>query len=361
MTRWIAFAAYACALAGLVPYAGGERAWAQEAPETRPSGRALELGRRADELCVRGDAHGLFLLFDARMREAVPEERMAQILKDTLAYGSIGARIREEVTRYQDYDVYSAVHPWGDRQIQIQVSFDAGGRIAGLFLRPAGPLPPDPKAAYRTKAALRLPFRGTWYVFWGGDTLQQNYHVNARDQRHAYDFLIVKQGSTHRGDGKRNQDYYAWGQPVLAPASGTVVEAVDGVPDNTPGIMNPQQLYGNHVVLDLGNGEYAVLCHFMKGTIRVRRGARVRAGQVLGLCGNSGNSSEPHIHFHLQDRAELGAGAIGLPAPFTRYRAGGRLVVRGTPVRGQMVANAGSGGAKPIRRPSPGKGRAMHP
>ena len=345
--------------AALLTYTG-PCALAQAPAEHDDSTRTREWGRNADDLCLHGDAHGLYVLFGAQMRAAVSEERLSQILKDVLAYGPIGSRTHEEASRVQQYGVYTAVHPWGDRQLQIQASFDDEGHIAGLFLRPVGPVPPDPKAGYRTKNRLRLPFQGRWYVFWGGDTLQQNYHVNARDQRHAYDFLIVKQGSTHRGEGKQNQDYYAWGKPVLAPAPGTVVEAVDGVPDNAPGVMNPVQLYGNHVVLDLGRGEYAVLCHFMKGSLRVRPGQRVQAGQVLGLCGNSGNSSEPHIHFHLQDRAKLGAGAVGLPAFFVHYMADGRIVRQGVPVRGQEVADAASVPSKAPRSPSHTKAHHRH-
>ncbi|MGC8669065.1 MAG: peptidoglycan DD-metalloendopeptidase family protein [Chthonomonadales bacterium] len=359
MTRWLAFRPCVGMLLALILAALGSAGFAQAPVQGDRATRALEMGRRIDGFCVNGDGPGLYRLFNQQMRQAVPEERITQILKDILAYASIGPRIRDEVSRYQDFDVYVSLHSWGDRQLQIQASFDEEGRIAGLFLRPAGALPPDPKAGYRTKSRLQLPFRGSWYVFWGGDTIQQNYHVNARDQRHAYDFLIVKQGSTHRGDGKRNSDYYAWGQPVLAPAPGTVILSVDGVPDNTPGVMNPQQLYGNHVVLDLGNSEYAVLCHFRNGSIRVHAGQRVRMGQVLGLCGNSGNSSEPHIHFHLQDRAKLGAGAIGLPALFVRYVASGRKVQQGTPVRGQVVANAVSIPAPIKRRLGPAPRRSL--
>jgi murein DD-endopeptidase MepM/ murein hydrolase activator NlpD len=74
-----------------------------------------------------------------------------------------------------------------------------------------------------------------------------------------------------------------------------------------------------------------------KGSVRVRKGERVAAGAVLGLTGNSGNSSEPHLHFHVQDRPGLFGSARGLPVAFVDYRADGRRVARGTPVQGQFI------------------------
>ena len=91
---------------------------------------------------------------------------------------------------------------------------------------------------------------------------------------------------------------------------------------------------GNHVVLDLGNGEYALLAHLQRGSVRVEAGDRVRAGDVLGLTGNSGNSSEPHLHFHVQDRPGLFGG---------RARAAGRRSSATAPTA------AGSRAARPCR------------
>ena len=110
----------------------------------------------------------------------------------------------------------------------------------------------------------------------------------------------------------------------------------NGVADNVPGVMNAQVPMGNHVILDHGNGEFSFLCHFRQGTVLVKPGDTVKAGDVLGRAGNSGNSSEPHLHYHLQDSGEFGKGR-GLPAPFTGYRADGKPVDRGEPVKGQTI------------------------
>ncbi len=312
---------------------------AEEKPAAPLDPLVLKVGREVAQACARGDAHAAAARFDAVMLQAVPEARLKQLLDQIRASAAIGSRAEETVQGR----TYEAVHTWGDRQIRITATVDETGTVGGLLLRPVVDphhLPPDPKAGYVPHATLRLPFDGTWWVFWGGDTLEQNYHVIARDQRHAYDIVMRQGDSTIRGDGKKNEDYYDWGKPVLAPAAGLVTEAVDGVEDNVPGKMNPEQLYGNHVVIDLGQGEFAVICHFQNGSLKVKPGDHVRAGQPLGLCGNSGNSSEPHVHIHLQDRKELGGAAIGLPMPFSHYVADGKPVARGVPVRGQYVRNA---------------------
>lgn len=123
---------------------------------------------------------------------------------------------------------------------------------------------------------------------------------------------------------------------MLAPAAARVAATQDGTPDNKPGVMNPLQPAGNYVLLDLGHREYALIAHLRLNSILVHKGDRVRAGQELGHCGNSGNSSEPHVHFHLQDTPTLFSGH-SLPALFRGYEADGRRVELGSPVQGQFV------------------------
>ena len=156
----------------------------------------------------------------------------------------------------------------------------------------------------------------------------QNHHVAAPSQRHGYDLVIWKDGGTYRGDGTRNEDYWAWGQPVLAPAGGTIVAVLDGLEDNTPGILKPEpHPAGNHVVLKSGAGEFLHIGHMQQGSIRVKEGDKVTIGAVLGLTDNSGNSTGPHIHIHLQDEQDFfSRTATGLPLPFANSRIdGGRL------------------------------------
>jgi murein DD-endopeptidase MepM/ murein hydrolase activator NlpD len=189
---------------------------------------------------------------------------------------------------------------------------------------------------YRDRTRLRLPFTGTWFVYWGGRTVLENYHASNSQQRFAYDLVIAHDGRTHRGSGHQNTDYFCFGQPVLAPADGRVVAAVDGIEGNRPGLMNERKPFGNHVVLEHEAGEFSFLAHLQKNSVVVAVGEQVHAGQILGRCGNTGRSSEPHLHFHLQNEAGVGKGE-GLPAQFHDYLADGVAVDVGEPVRGTVL------------------------
>jgi peptidase M23-like protein len=297
-------------------------------------------GRSVAALVAAGKAQEIRARFTAQLASQLPLATVRDVLTRTLRTAPVGELLGESVLPIgRDRQIYIADHRWGAKVIALTVIFDRRGRISGVDLRPRTPLPPDPRARYRLVTKLSLPFRGEWWVFWGGSTERQNYHVIAPDQRHAYDFVAWKQGATHRGDGTANSDYWDWGREILAPADGVVVEAVDGVHDNRPQVQveNPKAPAGNHVVLDLGHGEYALLAHMRRGSVRVHKGDHVRQGDVLGRCGNSGNTSEPHLHFHVQDGPQLFIGVHGLQIVFHDYVADGRHVERGSPVQGQFL------------------------
>ncbi|MFI2352037.1 M23 family metallopeptidase [Streptomyces sp. NPDC019443] len=129
---------------------------------------------------------------------------------------------------------------------------------------------------------------------------------------------------------RRSRDFPAFGAPLLAVADATVVRATDGQRDHLSRNSLPALVYlmlieaavremsgatrvtGNHIVLDLGDGTYAMYAHLQRGSLAVREGDRVRAGQQLARCGNSGNSTEPHVHFQLMDGLDLDT-ARGIP------------------------------------------------
>lgn len=153
-----------------------------------------------------------------------------------------------------------------------------------------------------TKTVFDFPFEDEWFVFWGGTNSLLNYHYEYENQRYAFDFVVMQGNITYEGDPNVNESYYAFGQKYLAPADGTVVKVENAIEDNEPvGEMNEQEPMGNYVILDHGNGEYSYLAHFKHQSIEVKEGDKVKQGDLLGLVGNSGNSSEPHIHFHVAD------------------------------------------------------------
>ena len=162
--------------------------------------------------------------------------------------------------------------------------------------------------------------------------------VGRVSQRYAIDYEIkTPEGKTFQGDAKVNTNYPAYGQPIYAAAAGRVVKVVEGLPDNeppqVPPLTDPDKAGGNSVVLDIGSGRYLICGHMQPGSIRVKVGDSVTAGQLLGKVGNSGNSFEPHLHVQVCDRPSF-LGAQGLPYVLRQYQ-----LVDGaskTPIQGQL-------------------------
>jgi hypothetical protein len=138
-------------------------------------------------------------------------------------------------------------------------------------------------------------------------------------QRFAIDFVRVNdENKTFTGDQLKNENYLAEGVDALAVANGVVVAVKDSIPENVPGInsravpITLETVGGNHIVLDIGGGHYAFYAHVKPGSLRVKLGDRVTRGQVLALVGNTGNSTEPHLHFHISDGVSP-LGSEGVP------------------------------------------------
>jgi hypothetical protein len=126
----------------------------------------------------------------------------------------------------------------------------------------------------------------------------------------AIDWIRLVDNRLFTGDGTRNEDYFAFGAEVLAVAEGTDVFVRDGMPEDTPKeppttVHQPLDYGGNEVVLELAPGVYAFYAHLQPGSIRVTPGETVTTGQVLGLLGNTGNSTAPHLHFQLADGPDI--------------------------------------------------------
>jgi hypothetical protein len=253
-------------------------------------------------------------------------------------FGEQEAVLSEEVESSAGHDFFVQVSRWSgsSEPVQLVIALDTTDKIAGFLIGPQPVAASSPYLDYRTKAPLRLPVEGDWYVYWGGRKIANNFHVIDEAQRFAMDLLAYKSGKSYTGDPDKLENYHCWGRPILSPAAGVVVRAVDGLPDQAIGTRDPARPAGNHVVINFGKGEYGFLAHFQRGSVKVAKGDVVIPGQVLGRCGNSGNTSEPHLHFHLQTTPTLGVGK-GLPAQFNHYRANGKRVDRGEPLRGEVV------------------------
>lgn len=306
-------------------------------------GSTMQEGRELSRAFLDGQTETLWTRMTPQMQQALGSAAALAQFRAQVAQqlGEEQSLIDETTSEQGGHRVYRRTARWSKTPgpIVMQWTLDGQDRIVGFFVRPQPQAAPSPHLDYQTKADLRLPFRGQWYVFWGGRTLAQNYHAANANQRFAYDFLQRVDGASHRGDGDQLSDYYCWDESILAPADGRVIEVVENLPDQAIGTRNTEAPAGNHVLLDLGHDEYAVLAHLQQSSVQVEAGQQVQAGDVLGLCGNSGNTSEPHLHFHLQDSAVALQGD-GLPAFFNHYIADGKPVARGEPHRGQVIAPA---------------------
>jgi murein DD-endopeptidase MepM/ murein hydrolase activator NlpD/small nuclear ribonucleoprotein (snRNP)-like protein len=149
-------------------------------------------------------------------------------------------------------------------------------------------------------------------------------------QRFAIDWVqVYPDGKTYKGDPSDNKNYRAYGTEVHAVADGVVTQVGDGIPQNTPGAkslavpITLETIGGNHVIMEIGNGLFAFYAHLQPGSLRVKVGDKVTHGQVLGLLGNTGNSSEPHLHFQIcTANSELGS--EGLPYAFASFEVQGK-------------------------------------
>lgn len=301
---------------------------------------ALARARELRPFVSSGTPGPLWTAFGPQMRAAMSDSlRFAGIVAGIhTQVGAIMEVIDEKVRREMGW-TYRARCRFEKVPVPLvlSISFGDDGLVNGLNVLEDKQAFASTKLDYITKTTLSLPFQGDWYVFWGGRTIDENYHAVSKSQRFAADLLIMKDGASHSGNGSQLSDYYSYGAEVLAPAAGMIVWSCDSLPDQQPGQMDPKNPIGNGVVIDHGNGEFSLLAHLQPKSLRAKTGDTVKAGAVLGLCGNSGNTSEPHIHYHLQDGPDIKT-AEGLPAPFANLVVNGKPVAKAELVKGQTVS-----------------------
>ena len=160
---------------------------------------------------------------------------------------------------------------------------------------------------------LHLPFWGEWTVSQGYD----GKFTHRGEWSSALDFVITDDhGMTHGESSVSCENFYCYYKPVIAPADGVVAEITDHIDDNEPGKVNSVQNWGNTIVIKHLNNLYTQLSHLRAGAFRVKKGDFVRQGEILGLCGNSGRSPEPHLHFQVQSTPLPGARPFEYPVSY---------------------------------------------
>lgn len=188
----------------------------------------------------------------------------------------------------------------------IAVSFDKRQQIKSLYLKPFITYPESDNRF--TQNTYSMPIKGEWFVFWGGTNELINYHYAYESQRYAYDLVKIQDGSSYQNTQIQNEHFYAFDEEIVAPADGKVIKIMNGIKDNIPGKMDAENPVGNYVIIKHTSKEYSLLAHLKKNSIQVKIGELVKEGQYIGKCGNSGNSSEPHLHFQVMDSLDLESG-----------------------------------------------------
>ena len=215
--------------------------------------------------------------------------------------------------------------------LRVRVHGNASGRAAEF----AGSIPIKSEFA---KNKYIFPLRGVWYAGWGA-----SFHTGHRwaiPEEFALDIAkLGGDGLTHKGDGTRFDDYYAYGADVLAAADGRVTSATNDQQEDSSAMQRPnetQEAYfarlqkeqgarlakgltgitGNYVMIDHGKNEYSLYAHLKPGSVAVHLGDQVKAGDVIGKLGSSGNSTEPHLHFHVCDKPDP-LMCAGIPVNFS--------------------------------------------
>ena len=166
---------------------------------------------------------------------------------------------------------------------------------------------------------LKLPVRGTWLAGQAGATEITNGHLK---NRYAIDILkLGPDDRMYKGREEAVTDFYSYNEPIYAPADGRVTEIVDNIQSDLMGNMDMDNPGGNYIIIDIGNEKYVYFGHLKKGSITVEEGQYVKAGTLVGLIGNSGNSTHPHLHMHIQNKPTSDSdGRITSPFRFLEMR-----------------------------------------
>ena len=158
-----------------------------------------------------------------------------------------------------------------------------------------------------------LPFLGQWIVSQGNDGTM----THKGEWSKALDFVILDdEMKTYSNPGNQLEHFYCYNKPVTSPADGVVEEILDYVEDNEVGKNNTAQNWGNSIVIKHAEGLYTKLSHLKKHSFKIAKGSYVRRGDIVALCGNSGRSPEPHLHFQVQTTPYIGSKTTNYPLAY---------------------------------------------
>ncbi|MFK8059786.1 MAG: DUF3887 domain-containing protein [Polaribacter sp.] len=275
----------------------------------------------------------IYNMFDVNMQNTLPLKKTNLFFKG-LAERSGKITIMSFSELQRSAHIYKTNFEKAVKNILISLNND--NKINGLYIRPF--IPKNLPVVDRNTTKMILPFNEEWTVGWGGTKVKNNYHVAHNNQKYAYDLFIKKGGKTYKNNKSKNENYFVFGKQIIAPCDATVVKVIKGVKDNIPGVLNPKQVSGNTVILKTVNNEFILFAHFKENSIRVMENQIIKQGDILGLCGNSGNSSEPHLHLSLQNVADTNI-ATGGKLFFDTIKVNGIIKKDYIPIKNEKIRN----------------------
>ena len=315
------------------------------------SSQAKQRAQQISQMFEAGEVGAIWAaLAEVTKKSYGSEEKLAATIKNLREHLGTETKLADEEyapSMGKLWTIYSRLSNFSKTtnvQVVTNVAINERGQVEVFQVGPERNVYQGRFGGYKDATKLKLPFTGQWFVYQGGRSAFQNSNFNNDDQRFALDFALLKNGRPFSGEGNDNSDFYCFGQPVLATAEGTVVDVQDGYQDNPPGRPVNDSPRGNMVLIAHGNGEFSLVTNLKQNSIKFKKGDKVKQGDVVAECGNSGPSPAPHVHYQLQNSAGLPL-PDSLPAQFVDYIADGKLVPVGEPVRGQMVSNAPVPGA----------------
>ncbi len=315
---------------------GGGAAYLMLTPQ-----RAVELGGEDIQRFYDGDEVALWTQMSAAMRGAVQNQEVLKNFTDHMAkyFGPEAEVIHQDAEfvppagmQYQRIVRYSKT----DELMLVTFTFSGSGTIEEFHIKAVPPAADSKYLDYHDRTKLSFPLHGEWTIYQGGRMVPENELATTTSERFAYEMVMLNAGQMFTHNGATNEEWFAFGQPVLADANGTVAKVMNGYLDNAPYHPDADAKHGNVVVIDHGDGEFSVYSHLKQGSLMVKAGDRVKAGEKIAEVGNSGDTQFPRLEYSLQTSAELN-GSQGLPATFEHLKVNGKHAKEVELVRGDVV------------------------
>jgi hypothetical protein len=314
---------------------GGGAAYLSLTPE-----RAMELGGEDIQRFYDGDNVALWTQMSAAMRGAVQNQDVLKNFTEHMAkyFGPEEKVLHQDAVFVPPAGVeYTRIVKYtkSDELMVVTFTFSGSGTIEEFHIKEL------PKAAdskyldYHDKTKLQFPLHGEWTIYQGGRVVPENEHAVTTSERFAYEMVLLNANQMFSKNGTTNEEWFGFGQPVLADAKGTIVKMMDDYVDNAPYHPNADAKHGNVVVIDHGDGEFSVYSHLKHKSVTVKVGDQVKAGVKIAEVGNSGDSQFPRLEYSLHTSLELSSD--GLPAVFDHLKVNGKHVKEVELVRGDVV------------------------